>query len=225
MKSFSHYTLATADLAKILALNLKKSVVCNGVYAPIISQAKKVSTITRVLYAGTFDKTKGGVYAAIEAFKFLDQTYNLVVCGFGDEKDTNNVKRIIQEHNNHVGFEQIKYLGFIPSTSQDYRNLLASSDIGLSTQNASGAFNASSFPSKIFEYMRFGLKVVSTPISVAKSIPISKFISFAQTSAPSDISKAIYEAINVDLNEQNRALEQMHRTFVNRFSDILFERE
>ena len=225
LTSFAYYTLATSELANILNIDDKKHLVCNGVYAPILNHSKQPSSTIRVLYAGTFDKTKGGVYAAIEAFKYLDKKYNLVICGFGNESDTNAVKRLIKEHNVHVGFEQIKYLGFIPSTSQEYQDVLATTDIGLSTQNASGAFNTSSFPSKIFEYMRFGLKVVSTPISVAQSIPISEFISFAQSSNPSDISKAIYQAERINLCDQNFTLEQMHQNFINGFSNLLFDHE
>lgn len=223
LRSFDKYTIATSELIREIGLNKEDVVVCNGVYAPILplKDRQKNNPYIQVLYAGTFDKTKGGVYSAISAFKYLDLNFRLVVCGWGNNAEESKVQTLIREINAEKKEEQIKYLGFVSGTSETYRDLLLSSDIGLSTQNPKGDYNTTSFPSKIFEYMRSGLIVVSTPLKVVESLPIAQCITTIQHYSPEGIAEAIKKAAKETTDSQHHHLQVMHNVFLEKFLNIL----
>lgn len=222
LSSFDKYTIATSELIHVIGLKVENVVICNGVYAPILpKKTQRNNSCIQILYAGTFDKTKGGVYSAISAFKYLNSNFRLMVCGWGNNVEELEVQTLIQEINLEKGEEQIKYLGFVPGTSEAYRNLLLTCDIGLSTQNPQGDYNMSSFPSKIFEYMRSGLIVVSTPLKVVESLPISECIIFIRHYSPEGIAEAIQKASKKTADSQYRYLQTMHNNFQKELLNVL----
>ena len=221
LRSFDKYIVATSELIHAVGIKGKPYVVCNGVYAPIWVKEQTDNPYIQVLYAGTFDKTKGGVYSAISAFKYLDVKFRLEVCGWGSQEEESLVQSIIREINAEKGEEQIKYRGFVPNTSQEYRDLLLSSHIGLSTQNPTGDYNTTSFPSKIFEYMRYGLIVVSTPLKVVEALPIAQCITTIQSYSPEGIAEAIRKASCRTSQSQFYFLQEMHRIFLQKIRSLL----
>ena len=222
LRSFDRYIVATSELIPAIGIKGKPCVVCNGVYAPILAgESPKDTSCIRVLYAGTFDKTKGGVYAAISAFKYLDTKFRLIVCGWGNQEEVSLVQSMAREVNTEKGEEQITYRGFVPNTSQEYRDLLLSSHIGLSTQNPEGDYNTTSFPSKIFEYMRYGLIVVSTPLKVVETLPIARCVTTIQPYSPQGIAEAIRKASVETPQSQFHFLQEMHRLFLQKMHNQL----
>ena len=222
LRSFDKYIVATSELISAIGIKGKPCVVCNGVYAPILAgKLPKGTSYVQILYAGTFDKTKGGVYAAISAFKCLDTKFRLIVCGWGNHEEVSLVQSMAHEVNTEKGEEQITYRGFVPNTSQEYRNLLLSSHIGLSTQNPDGDYNTTSFPSKIFEYMRYGLIVVSTPLKVVETLPIARCVTTIQTYSPQGIAEAIRKASNETPQSQFHFLQEMHNLFLQKMHNQL----
>lgn len=222
LEGFDRYTLANENLANELKLKAGDYVICNGVYAPILCH-KELSKkdIFEVLYAGTFDKNKGGALAAIKAFELLDDKFRLYVCGFGSEAEINEVKNTIASINNIKGYQAIVYEGFIANSSRQYADLLERVCIGLSTQNNTGKYNATSFPSKIFEYLRHGIKVVSTRIPGSENLPISKYLTFIETNTADNIAKGVRHAAVADCSRECEALSEMHIDFINRFNKLL----
>lgn len=51
-----------------------------------------------VVYAGTFEPRKGGM-AAVAAIEWLPENYHIHILGFGNDKDTENIKQMIKETN------------------------------------------------------------------------------------------------------------------------------
>lgn len=225
LKSFNRHILANIHLAEELEVADGQYVVCNGVYAPIQATRKTAKNGNRigVLYAGTFNKAKGGAQAAIEAIKHLDEHFKLYVCGFGTDKETTEIKDAIDDINSSKGYEAISYEGFVPNTSERYAELLETCDIGLSTQNNAGKYNATSFPSKIFEYIRHGLKVVSTVIPGAENLPVSKYITFIHSNSPEDISEGITSATHIEELDRKDSLLSMHHSFKKDLSKLMFD--
>lgn len=214
LKGFEYYTVSNDSLAEILEITKENYVLCCGVYSPLITSYNNTdSEITNVLYAGTFDSAKGGAKAAIESFLFLDHGYQLTVCGFGTESQINNICSLIRQVEKQNPEVKIEYRGYVPNTSQEYIDILSHTNIGLSTQNPDGDFNASSFPSKVFEYMRHGIRVVSTKIKGCSDLPIINGITFAKNNSASEIADAIKKARCVNLEEQDENLTIMHEQF------------
>ena len=141
-----------------------------------------------VVYAGTFDPNKGGAIAAIEAVEFLPSNYHIHICGFGTDEDTNFVKNKIQKisarSNALVTFDGLK-------KGREYTMFIQQCHIGLSTQNPSGNFNDTSFPSKILSYISNGLSVVSIDIPVVRTSAVAKYITFYNKQTPRLIADAI----------------------------------
>lgn len=166
---------------------------------PIIT-AKFDDVKIHVVYAGTFDPRKGGATAAISAALFLPEKYHIHICGFGTASDRESVKAQISQVNKtakaKITFEGLK-------TGKNYVELLQKCHIGLSTQDPTAAFNATSFPSKILSYMANGLAVVSIDIPVISSAKIAPYLNFYKEQTPENIARAISEA---KLDNNNRAI-------------------
>lgn len=177
------------------------SVIIYGSYRtePIITEKFDDGKI-HVVYAGTFDPRKGGATAAISAALFLPEKYHIHICGFGNEMDTEFIKAQISQVSKvtktKITFEGLK-------TGNDYVKFIQKCHIGLSTQDPTAAFNATSFPSKILSYMANGLAVVSIDIPTVSSAKIASYLNFYKEQTPENIAKAILEA---KLDNDNQAV-------------------
>lgn len=222
LKGFKYFTIAGKGLAELLSLNPGQYALCCGVYAPIMYNEEKHGCKTKILYAGTFDTTKGGAFAAVECMQYLDEDYHLIVCGFGNENQVEAIKNRISVINNDKKYDSITYLGYVHNGSSEYVRILRDCTIGLSTQNPAGAFNNTSFPSKIFEYMRYGLRVVSTRIRETSNLPVTDYITFIKDYSPKGIAVAIAESAEKKIEaKQSEVLSKMHEKFCIEFKNLL----
>lgn len=175
----------------------KPSVIIHGTYKqepvlPRLFPNEPVSPdgekIIHCVYAGTFDPRKGGAAAAAAAAAYLPENYHMHILGFGSDRDTQEIKRIISETAARSAAE-VTFDGLL--TGKEYTRFIQSCDIGLSTQNPDAAFNATSFPSKILSYMANGLRVVSIRIPAVESSGIGKNVIYYETQTPENIAEAI----------------------------------
>lgn len=167
-----------------------KIIVIYGSYE-IIKKPKKVKedNVIDCVYSGTFNKTKGGVFNAIKAFRNLDDSFRLHILGFGNQNEVSDLKNFIKENNvnNNLYFHGL-LLG------EDFINFLSNCDIGLALQNPSAKYNETSFPSKIITYMSNGLQVVSSNVSVVKKSKIASSIFFTYNETAKEMAEVIVEA-------------------------------
>ncbi|MGM9828067.1 MAG: glycosyltransferase [Muribaculaceae bacterium] len=183
---------STKQLNDVVNTARKPHAVIHGQYSaePKISTPPDDGRI-HVVYSGTFDPTKGGAYAAIEAVPYLTDEYCLHISGFGTPEEVVGVTKIIAEM--QVRFPgRIEYHGRLDG--RDYRSLLQSCRIGLSTQNPSEKFNGTSFPSKVLSYMTNGLVVVSTDVKVVRESALGTLITFCDECTGPSIADAIMRA-------------------------------
>ena len=147
-----------------------------------------------VVYAGTFDPRKGGAAAAAAAAAHLPANYHLHILGFGSGDDTRLIKETIAETaaktQATITFDGLK-------KGRAYIEFIQRCHIGLSTQDPSAAFNATSFPSKILSYMANGLEVVSIDIPAIRTAAIAPNLHFYTEQTPQQIAAAI---LGVDLS-------------------------
>ncbi len=222
LRDFDLYTVASASLAQMLGIQKNSYALCCGAYAPCeFVRRNREKNVYNVLYAGTFDTTKGGARAAIEAFAYLDRDYHLTVCGFGTDAQIQEVKDLIELVKKQNPDASIEYRGYVPNTSKEYRDLLLGTDIGLATQNPNGDFNASSFPSKVFEYMRHGITVVSTAIEGSSELFDNDIIVFVEGYSAQGIANAIRKAAVMDIHQQNESLKNLHDEFKMKFKNFI----
>lgn len=162
------------------------------------------------VYAGTFDVRKGGALFAIKSAKFLSEKYHLHVLGFGNNDDTNLVKKTIEEVNSSgkctVTFDGLK-------SGEEYIKFIQSCHIGLSTQNPNAKFNDTSFPSKVLSYMANGLRVVSIKIKALETSAVNELLYYYNEDNPEEIAKAI-QSVNVLDNYDSRAkISELNKQF------------
>lgn len=210
------YIFPTSLLDKKLNIKHLPSIIIHGTYTvePQIGEKFEDGKI-HVLYAGTFDPRKGGAAAAAAA-AYLPANYHIHICGFGNEHDTEIIKKIIADASTNscasLSFEGLK-LG------REYIEFIQKCDIGLSTQDPEAAFNSTSFPSKILSYMSNGLSVVSVKIPAISTSAIGKYLCYYHNQTPEDIAQAILSAPTA--NSNRNVIADLGKKFRKELSDIL----
>lgn len=166
----------------------KPNVIVHGIYEVEPSRGVKWNdSDIHVVYAGTFDPNKG-VTAAVAAAEYLPKGYHIHVCGFGSERDTECLMRIIKETNAKTE-ATVTYDGLM--SGESFICFLQKCQIGLCTQNPEASFNMSSFPSKILTYLSNGLRVVSIRIPAIEFSGVGDCISYYDTQSSKEIAEAI----------------------------------
>ena len=189
------FIFPSAHLGDRINRNHRPSLLIHGTYSISASPLQRsLDHRIHVVYAGTFERRKGGALAAIDAAVFLPDSYHVHILGFGSEQEVEDILSAIADVNAQSS-AQVTYDGML--TGQTYENFLHTCHIGLSTQNPDLAFNDTSFPSKILSYMAHGLQVVSARIKVVETSAVGEYVECYDGSSPRDIAEAI---IRVDVN-------------------------
>lgn len=147
-----------------------------------------------IVYAGTFDPSKGGK-AAVEAAAYLTKNYHVHILGFGTEKQKSNIKRSIDEVNRKC-VATVTYDGLLDG--DEFLAFLQQCHIGLSTQNPDAAYNDTSFPSKILTYLANGLQIVSVDIPAISQSKLAPVITFYKEQTPKTIAEAVMAVKNFE---------------------------
>lgn len=178
-----------------------------GNYNPLnLPQKTENKSKIILLFSGTIDHIRGA-YNAVDVTRFLSKNYKLIISGSGTVNDVNLLKRSIQEINTLKGYEACKYVGILPY--KEYMQLLANTDIALNTQ-IEGSYGKFLFPSKIIEYLRAGLLVVSTPGESITTSPFVPVINISSTFSAEAVAEKIM-SLKIETNIQAlNLLKNMH---------------
>lgn len=183
------YVFSNRQLAELINIHNKPFAVTHGTYKAEES-VNEVCDDGRihVVYAGTFDPRKGGAITAVKTAEFLDEKYHVHILGFGNEKDT----KLLMSEAERISEKctcKLTYDGCL--TGKKYISFLQSCHIGLSTQIIDGAFNNTSFPSKVLVYMANGLRVLSVRIPAIEESDVGESIYYYDDSSPEAIAESI----------------------------------
>lgn len=196
IKEADMYIFPTKLLNNKINLENKPYAIIHGTYQ--VEKDRGVSFNDKkihVVYAGTFDPRKGGALAAVAATEFLPENYHVHIIGFGSDKDTGHIRKIIDE-TNKKSKAKVTYDGLL--SGEDYIQFLQKCQIGLSTQNPEAKFNDTSFPSKILSYMANGLRVVTIRIPAIETSDIGSDVYYYDKQDPKEIANTI---INIDFKD------------------------
>jgi len=228
-REFKYFKCADAYLFPTEILNHKVNIenkpfiICHGTYQvePVLNDLFRIEDhIIHCVYAGTFDRLKGGVYAAIEAASLLPKGYCLHILGFGSDYEIEEVQTKISYFDS-VSDSKISYEGCL--TGEAYIRFLQRCDIGLSTQNPNAAYNDTSFPSKILSYMANGLRVVTVKIPVVETSSVGRYLSYYEKQTPQDIANAILSVNVGDKYNSRKIVHELDESFVSELSKFLCE--
>ena len=205
------YILSTVSLKDMLFLKeTDVYAVCNGVYMPLYPGKKVENEKTHIVYAGSLNPAKGA-WLAIEAMKYLPASFVLHVSGAGSEKDLATIHKLIAESN---GNNNIIFEGCL--SESDHLALLQKCDIGLCPANPRAAF-----PSKILEYMRNSLKVVSVKKSEIEQAQCAKYLFFFEDGNMEDYCKQVMKAAQTSDQDASQCMSQMHNQFLTELKAII----
>lgn len=184
------YLLAARTLAEKIPAG-RPYVVVNGNYT-LPEQTAPVALDGRIhcLYSGSFEIAKQGARIAIEAAEFLPENYCVHICGFGSSEQVEAVRQKIAQVQPRTRCE-IRYEGFL--TDDQYQELLARCQIGLSTLAPGEKFSELCFPSKILVYLSHGLNVVSSKTQAVQQSDIGDLVTYYQSQTPQEVAKAILQ--------------------------------
>ena len=184
------------DLLPNFIENTKPYVVCYGNYEVKDSlSTKKRNNKKRIVYAGLIsEKDASDIYLALNAMKYLDDSYSLSILGYGSDYALIKLKQYIVEKDlsNNVVYE-----GFLKG--DDYINFLNNCDFAINPRFLSDNLSDYTFPSKVLAYLSVGLPVVSTPIRCIEESKVSDLISFSESADPLSFSNAI-KKLNLNTN-------------------------
>lgn len=201
----------TEKLNEIINKDRKPYAVACGSYTtyPLIAD-RFDDNIVHCVYAGTLDTTKGGAFTAVAAAEFLDEGYHIHVLGFGNDEQVKFLTQKIEEISSKTSCI-VTYDGCL--SGNEYNIFLQQCHIGLSTQRPEGAFNDTSFPSKIMVYLANGLNVVSIYTDVIGSFDGSDVIDFYHHDNPKEIANAIINS-SKHLQDQRKVVEHLDESFI-----------
>lgn len=199
----------------------KKSILSHGTYWALPDYGFRFEDDKiHVVYAGTFCKTKGGAYTAIEAAEFLDDRYVLEILGGGSDEENAAVQDLIDEVSKKTDCE-IRYVGF--KSGEDFDSYIQACHIGLSTQQPGGKFNATSFPSKVLMYMSNGLRVVSVRIPAVETSLVGERVYYYDHQDAQEIAQVIRSVSFDDGYDSRTHLADLHTGFLKQLKDLLFK--
>ena len=164
------------------------------------------------VYAGTLDPRKGGAELAMRAAEHLPENYHIHILGFGTEQEIQNTKNRVKDLA-EICKCGISYDGCLKG--EEFIRFLQCCQIGLSTHDSTGAFNDTSFPSKILTYMANGLQVVTIRIPVVEESPVGRWVYFYDEPLPEKIAKTIIKAYETDAEDRRNFISELDQDFVN----------
>lgn len=184
------------DLLPDIIDNTKPYVVCYGNYEVKANlSTKKINNTKKIVYAGLIsDNDISDIYLAVNAMKYLDDSYSLSILGYGSDRALKNLKQYIIENNlsNNVVYE-----GFLKGDA--YINFLQNCDFAINPRILSDNLSDYTFPSKVLAYLSVGLPVVSTPIRCIEESEVSNLVSFSEDTDPLSFSNAI-KSLDLNIN-------------------------
>lgn len=208
------YILVNDLLSSVLHLDVSKPTCVS--YGPYRVQASSIMPMptdgkVHVVYAGIIDQIKRGAEMAVKASRFLPNNYCVHIAGFGKHEDIAYLLSLIEDVRKGSDCE-ILYEGCL--SGSDYDKLMNRCSIGLSTQ-VSGElkYSETSFPSKVINYLSYGLTVVSTRIQVLEKCKVADLLSFYESDRPDLIAEAILNSPIIDKEVAKDRIHELDNQF------------
>lgn len=226
-ESADAYIFPTELLDHLVNTKHKPSVIIYGTYQ--IEEDRKINvfnnnlqeqsgTIIHCVYAGTLDPRKGGAAAAAAAAEYLPDCYHIHILGFGSEQQIQDMKDLISDIS-YRSDAKVTYDGLL--SGEEYIRFIQSCDIGLSTQDPTAAFNATSFPSKILSYLANGLRVVSIKIPAIEQSAVGDMLYYYTEQTPEEIANAILSTQLNDGYDGRTVVGHLHKKFTTELLNLL----
>lgn len=210
------YIFSTEYLNQKLNTNNKPHCIVYGNYNVSTQRAQSPDGLVHVVFGGNLERSKGALQAA-KAAALLPEGFFVHIAGNGPQRDIEEIKQAVQSANQN-GAMKIHFDGELGAA--DYEKLLEKCAIGLCSQDPDAKYSETSFPSKVLNYLRHGLQVVSIRIPTIKNSAVAPAITFYNEDTPSALAKAIIEAAETD-RQGAQVLTGLDRSFEQGLAGVL----
>lgn len=213
------YIFITEMLNKKINVNNKPYCISHGTYKSENQVIEKYNDgKIHIVYSGIIDKQKKGACTSLAICKYLNEKYKLHIVGFGSQEDVNMLINEIEENNKS---NECKAVFDGKLTGDEYIKYLQRCDIGLSTQDPTGEYNATSFPSKILAYLSNGLRVVSVNIPAIKTSDVGNILYYYDEDSPEKIANVIKNIDMSDEYDSRKLINKLDKHFTKELNNIL----
>jgi hypothetical protein len=166
LKKFDNFIVVNDTLPEVIGIDSKNICVCYGAYNPQKRKTPRFeSGQINIVYAGTIEDKKCGVWTAVEIAQYLSNHYVLHIAGFGNPRIVQVLKERIEAINRDSACKII-FHGYLQG--EELEQLLWGCHIGLSTYVIDELFSSCSFPSKLTTYVSHDLIVAVCDVSTYK---------------------------------------------------------
>lgn len=170
------------------------------------------------LYSGTFDPEKGGAQVAIEMTEYLPENFHVHITGFGNDKLIAQLQELAKSVS-AKSKAKLSFHGFI--SREELNELMQKCHVGLCTQPPHTKLNATSFPSKILNYMANGLVVLCGKNEAITKSAVGDMVSYYDSDNLKDIAEAVVEAAKIDGRECRSRLAHLDSEFTSNLNNFL----
>lgn len=219
LKSASKYILANDILKDRICSSKKNGIVVYGPYfVPERKGGKFNDGRVHIVYGGGCDYLRR-VDHAVEAMKYLNDTYCLHIFTFGDSKMIDKINRLAVAVNSESN--KAKVIIHKPLSGDSYTEFLQKCDIGLNLQIKGSGFEELAFPSKISTYLGCGLNVISSKLTSIEKSSLYDKINFYDENSPKSIADSILKC-KINSYEYNTSImNKLDEQFVKLLQELL----
>jgi len=219
INSADKYILVNDLMCGLLKINPKESVVCYGPYNMndnVDAQDFNDNKI-HIVYAGSFSRTKGGVYLAIEAAQFLPNKYVIHILGFGNNNEIEEVKRVITKINK---MSKCKVIYEGKMSGDDYHSFMKGCKIGLNPQ-IWGDYMLYAYPSKVLAYLNMGLNVITSPLESLKVSKLNDYLHYIDKESSESLAEKILSINLISREEIQSIITNLDNSFIQSIKRII----
>lgn len=184
----------------------KKFAVLHGNYETKEEMRINSDSLTYVVFAGGIERVRNTAFNVCDCARYLDKNIKLLLLGYGDKTSIHELKQKIDIINKELDRDAVEYLG--TRVGIQYDEILSRCKIGLNYQNMDEYYMKYAFPSKVLNYLNYGLLTVTTPLTTIRTSRIDDIVYYPEKfeNTPEAYAKTINRLVysNIDRKDEIR---------------------
>ena len=166
--------IASTDNIRVELEYHKKVVLLHGNYQNLSNDAVHNLGEHKIVFAGGIENVRNTAFNVCDCAEFLDECFKIYILGYGDEQCICQLQQKIEIINSKIGRECIVYCG--TKIGAEYDSFMQESSIAINFQNMDEYYMKFAFPSKVLNYLNYGLIVITTPLETIRKSEIDRLV-------------------------------------------------
>lgn len=160
---------------------LKKTIFLHGNYQNLrIHEMNQTSEreVRKIVFAGGIETVRNTAFNVCDCAEWLDDRFIVYLLGYGDKNAILQLQTKIKEINKKLGKKKLIYCG--TKIGIDYDRFMSDCDIAINFQDLDEYYMKFAFPSKVLNYLNYGLTVVTTPLDSIRNSVIDHLVEYPE---------------------------------------------